>query len=58
MIGREISWNSCPGVEHFVTLPTDSHIVSLWEDDGDLMAETAAGEIFRIDTERDVIRAN
>lgn len=44
--------------EHFVTLPTESCITELRKDGDDLIAETVDGEVFRIDTERRVIRAN
>lgn len=46
------------GWAQFVKLPTTSPIIELYEDDGDLIARTAIGEVFRIDTERAVIRAN
>ena len=40
------------------TLPTESIIIDLHADGTDLIAETAAGEIFRIDAKSGVIRAN
>lgn len=39
-------------------LPADAPVIDLRFDDGDLIAECANGEIFRIDTETMTIKAN